>query len=427
MKRFIMSVMLMGLPWALRIAARRNPAFRERLKEKDLSAVIKLEDGSVARYYRFTNGRIRSGSGDIASPDVTMTFRDADLAVNLMMPPRNYLDMINAMKNFQVGLYGEEEMTSWFSEILTVMFQVGWKYGTELGDGVTRYTSNTNGGPVFVYVKDDKIIRITPIEFDDSDDAASWTIKPEAKRVHPAAQTTVSPYTLAWKSMVYSKDRVLYPMKRVDFDPNGERNPQNRGTSGYERISWDEALDIVASEIKRVKREHGPGAILNSSGSHHTWGNLGYWLSARLTIFQLHRHDLRHRTTRIAGRAGIGEPCTTGAAQHAFGRDRTTYGTVEDMLKECEMVVFWSSDPEATSGVYGAFEGTVRRQWLKELGIKMVHIDPFYNHTAALHGRQVARSAPGHRQCPGPGHRLCLDHRRSLRQGLRGRRTHGGL
>ncbi len=63
-----------------------------------------------------------------------------------------------------------------------------------------------------------------------------------------------------------------------------------------------------------------------------------------------------------------------------------TYGTVEDILKECEMLVFWSSDPEATSGVYGAFEGTVRRQWLKELGIKMVHIDPFYNHTAALLG-----------------------------------------
>ncbi len=63
-----------------------------------------------------------------------------------------------------------------------------------------------------------------------------------------------------------------------------------------------------------------------------------------------------------------------------------TYGTVEDCLKHCEMVVFWSSDPESTSGVYGAYEGTIRRQWLKELGIKMVHIDPFYNHTAALMG-----------------------------------------
>ena len=69
-------------------------------------------------------------------------------------------------------------------------------------------------------------------------------------------------------------------MKRVDFDPDGERNCENRGVSGYERISWDEALDIVANEIKRVKREYGPGAIMTSTGSHHTWGNIGYYLSA---------------------------------------------------------------------------------------------------------------------------------------------------
>ena len=48
-------------------------------------------------------------------------------------------------------------------------------------------------------------------------------------------------------------------MKRVDFDPKGERHCENRGISGYQRISWDEALDIVASEIKRVKRELWPG------------------------------------------------------------------------------------------------------------------------------------------------------------------------
>ena len=47
------------------------------------------------------------------------------------------------------------------------MLSAGTEYGTKVGKGVMRYTSNTNGGPVFVYVKDGKIIRITPIEFDD--------------------------------------------------------------------------------------------------------------------------------------------------------------------------------------------------------------------------------------------------------------------
>ena len=42
-----------------------------------------------------------------------------------------------------------------------------------------------------------------------------------------------------------------------------------------------------------------------------------------------------------------------------------TYGTVEDCLQNCDMIVFWAADPETTSGSYGAQEGTVRRQWLK--------------------------------------------------------------
>jgi len=61
--------------------------------------------------------------------------------------------------------------------------------------------------------------------------------------------------------MVYSPKRLLYPLKRVDFDPAGERNTGQRGVSGYVRITWEEALSLVAGEILRMKREHGPGAI----------------------------------------------------------------------------------------------------------------------------------------------------------------------
>ena len=68
-------------------------------------------------------------------------------------------------------------------------------------------------------------------------------------------------------------------MKRVDFDPDGERNPQNRGKSGYVRIFWDEALDMVAKEINRQKPVHGPGSITFPMSSHHQWGNVGYYLA----------------------------------------------------------------------------------------------------------------------------------------------------
>jgi trimethylamine-N-oxide reductase (cytochrome c) len=61
------------------------------------------------------------------------------------------------------------------------------------------------------------------------------------------------------------------------------------------------------------------------------------------------------------------------------------YDLLEDCLKNTEMIVFWSSDPEATHGIYAAFESTPRRQWLKDLGVKMIFIDPFFNHTAGMY------------------------------------------
>jgi anaerobic selenocysteine-containing dehydrogenase len=59
--------------------------------------------------------------------------------------------------------------------------------------------------------------------------------------------TTVMPFTAGHRSVIYSP-------KRVDFDPDGERNCEKRGESGYEPVSWDEALDIVCKEINRVRR-----------------------------------------------------------------------------------------------------------------------------------------------------------------------------
>ncbi len=379
----LLFVVLYGVKIAFTAAAARDAAFKKRLAEKNLTVQFRLKDRTRGRYYSLRDGKLLSRGGIHLDPDVTIIFGSAMVALDLLVPPRDQLATINAMKNFQLGMEGPEELTSWWMETLSMMQNSGMEYGTEVSPGLRRYTSNTNGGAVFVYVKDGKILRITPIDFDEKD-APPWTIYARGKSFTPPRRTTVSPHTLVFKSMIYSPDRILYPLKRVDFDPNGNRNCQNRGISGYVRISWGEALDIVAGEIKRVKRDHGPGAIMNGSGSHHLWGNLGYWLSARLRFFN------HIGWTSVAHNPDSWEGWYWGAMHH-WGQSMhlgapESYGTVEDCLKECEMVVFWSSDPEATSGVYAAFEGTVRRQWLNELGIPLVHIDPFYNHTAALLG-----------------------------------------
>jgi trimethylamine-N-oxide reductase (cytochrome c) len=381
--KFIFNMLLRAIRVMLWWTAIRHPSFKNRLGEKDITVQIKLKDDSQGRYFTFRDGKLTSNSGLHLKPDVTMIFGNIRIALDILIPPRDQLAMVNAEKNFQLGLEGPDELTYWWMETLSMMLNAGVKYGTSLANGVVKYTTNTNGGPVFVYVKDGRIIRITPIEFGEND-AKPWTIKARGRTFTPPRKTTISPHTLTMKSMVYSPDRILYPMKRVDFNPNGARNCQNRGISGYERISWDEALDIVAGEIKRMKKDYGPGAILNSSGSHHLWGILGYYLSIRLRFFN------NIGWTPVVHNPDSWEGWYWGAMHHWGHSMRLgapeSYGTVEDCLKECEMVVFWSSDPEATGGVYAAFEGTIRRQWLKELGVKMVHIDPFYNHTAALFG-----------------------------------------
>jgi trimethylamine-N-oxide reductase (cytochrome c) len=63
---------------------------------------------------------------------------------------------------------------------------------------------------------------------------------------------------VAYTKRVYSPNRIRYPLKRVDWDPIGERQPENRGNSKFKKISWNKATSLIANEIKRVHRKYGP-------------------------------------------------------------------------------------------------------------------------------------------------------------------------
>ena len=382
-----LSVILWGIPQTLRVTARIYPEFAARLKERNLIAQFKLRDKPVGRWIKLENGKISSKKGIHDNPDIAIVFKNKAIATSFLTPPFDQLERVDAAKNFKLGLEGSDELAVWFMSTMARMETMTWTSGTDMGNGVKRYTNGTNGGPIFVYVKDGKILRVTPIEFDD-DDAPSWSIKARGKTFTPSRKTTLDSHGWCQKSMAYSKDRLLYPMKRVDFDPDGERNIQNRGISEFERISWDEALDIVEKEIKRCKAV-GPGAIAVANGSHHQWGNLGHYLSAFNRFWNL------VGVTKLVHNPDSWEGWYWGAMHHWGNSLRLgagePYGTVEDCLKEAEMIVFWSSDPDATY----TFDGTERRAWAKELGIKMVHIDPYMNHTAAHLGGKWISPKPG--------------------------------
>jgi molybdopterin guanine dinucleotide-containing S/N-oxide reductase-like protein len=385
-------VTLFGLVGVIRLVARRHGEFRKLLAARDFTAQIKIDDDSQGRWYRFQGGKVTSGGGICAKPEVLLTYRSAGEAARLMTPWCKRMEMLDAIKNFRADAHGDEHLIVHFTTILSELLNAGIEYGTRMADGTTRYTGNTNGGAVFVYVRDGKIVRITPIDLDDKD-PEPWTIEARGRKFTPPKKVTISSHTQGIKSTIYSKDRLLYPMKRVDFDPDGERNPQNRGISGYERISWDEAVRIVAGEIKRVKAEHGPGSIMYGTGSHHSWGNLGYYLSACRRFFNI------VGATSVMHNPDSWEGWYWGAMHHWGNSMRLgapdAYSTVEDALKHCDMMVLWSCDPESTNGIYAGQDGTIRRLWAKELGIRFVHVDPHYNNTAALTGGKWLAPKPG--------------------------------
>jgi anaerobic selenocysteine-containing dehydrogenase len=259
-------------------------------------------------------------------------------------------------------------------------------------NGVERLTNLTTGGPVHVDVRDGRILRIVPLQLDESD-GPSWTIGARGRTYSPPRKTTLSPWTVAHRSTIYSSQRILTPLKRVDFDPHGDRNIQTRGESGYEPITWDEALDIVAGEITRIKRDVGPAAMMSTAGSHHLWGNIGYRFSAYNRFMNLVGFTYgEHNPDSWEGWHWGGVHMW--GFSHRLGIPEQ-YDLLEDALKHTEMMVFWSADPETTGGVYGSFESTSRRFWLKELGVKMVFIDPYHNHTAGLFAGKWLAPRPG--------------------------------
>src|SRR5215472_2882823 len=168
-------LILFGVAQLLKRASQRHPHFNRRVQEHNLIAQILTRDEGIGRWLRFKNGTVTSRSGLHEKPDIKLLFKNARTAASLLTPPINWLDQINAQKDFVLTVEGPEQLTNWFAQTLMMSQSVRLKYGTKLRGGVTRYCNMTNGGPVFVYVKDGKILRMTTIDLAERD-GTSWTI-----------------------------------------------------------------------------------------------------------------------------------------------------------------------------------------------------------------------------------------------------------
>ncbi|MBI4301532.1 MAG: molybdopterin-dependent oxidoreductase [Chloroflexi bacterium] len=218
---------------------------------------------------------------------------------------------------------------------------------TKIGEGVQIITTGCPhdcGGKCILkaWVKDEQIVAITT---DDGEEP----------------QLRACLRGRAYRQRVYASDRLKYPMRRT-----GER-----GEGQFERITWDEALDTVASEMLRIKKTYGPEAILSCTGpgSLSLLHSTGLWLNRLLGQFG--GYTSRHGSMSNQG---------------ASDATRFTYGTgiaaneIEDLLNS-RFIILWAWN--SAEMVYGTNTTWVLTQ-AREKGIPITIVDPRYTDTAIL-------------------------------------------
>lgn len=179
---------------------------------------------------------------------------------------------------------------------------------------------------------------------------------------------------------IYSPSRIKYPMvRRAWLEQGPGADPDGRGTGDFIRISWDQALDLVAGEIKRVREKYGPTSIF---GGSYGWKSVGKFHNC-ITLLR--------RMLKITGGFvnGLGD-YSTGAAQvimpHVVGslevyEQCTTWDVVKDNTKT---IVFWGCNPINTNQIgwlipdHGGFVGL---EAIKKAGIRVICIDPIKTET----------------------------------------------
>lgn len=175
----------------------------------------------------------------------------------------------------------------------------------------------------------------------------------------------------AYLQRLYHPDRLRCPLKRF-----GER-----GEGKFVRIDWDEALDTVAGELRRIKSEYGNTAVLDLS---HT-GSFGGILHYRAVDRFLNMFGCR---TALYG--FYSTETTDTITEHMCGTALT--GNDRADLLNSRLIILWGFNP--AESVHGT-----NTSWFiaraRENGARVVCIDPRLTDTAATLADQWIPIRPG--------------------------------
>ncbi len=159
----------------------------------------------------------------------------------------------------------------------------------------------------------------------------------------------------AMPKVVHHPDRLKYPMKRV-----GER-----GEGKWQRISWDEALDTIASKFNDIGERYGPASVAYISGGL-CFPSGGLFASQRFASAT---------GGTFVGLLGISTSAAATANASLYGAMYTDYANDHD---DPDMIVLWGENMLETWPV--KYSPLIPA---RDRGARMVYIGPLFNITAA--------------------------------------------
>ncbi|HGO5527499.1 TPA: DMSO/selenate family reductase complex A subunit, partial [Klebsiella michiganensis] len=160
-------------------------------------------------------------------------------------------------------------------------------------------------------------------------------------------------------------DRLNYPMKRVG----------KRGEGKFVRISWEEALDTIADNLKRIVKEYGNEAVYINYSSGIVGGNItrsSPYASLVARLMNCYGGFLSHYGTYSTAQISCAMPYTYGSND----------GNSTSDIENSKLVVMFGNNPAETRMSGGGITYYLE-QARERSNARMIVIDPRYTDTAA--------------------------------------------
>jgi anaerobic selenocysteine-containing dehydrogenase len=205
--------------------------------------------------------------------------------------------------------------------------------GEAMTERVRAYCSMCNVFcPIVCTVADDRVVRIEP----DRDHPAGGVLCVKGKA---AAELVAAP------------ERLRYPLRRTR--PKGDPDP------GWVRISWDEALDTIATRVLAVRAAHGSEAVVFSKGTSAgtATSDVERWINRLANVFG---------TPNVQGTVYLCQWQRDTGNAYTFGVPLPTAD-----YAHAGTILLWGHNPSATSPSVARAIGAARRR-----GARLIVVDP---------------------------------------------------